>query len=195
MRTFFHSFQVTSNQVWSAVSAYYRSFDVMADGHSSVFPGSEPVAINQLFLNGGVKRFDARVVIRISLAAHADFEFGFFQAFNVFIGTVLRTVVRVMDWLTRGITQEKRFLQRSKWQFSLHRDIQAPSDNLAREQIHYTRQIQPSFQRPNIGNIGNPNRIGLVDIELALEKIRVDKLVMVRIRRCHELFYWQCTES
>lgn len=61
--------------------------DEMTDGLSGFFSCSEPVAVYQLFLNSGMKRFGAGVVIRVGLATHADLEFAFIQAYRNNIGS------------------------------------------------------------------------------------------------------------
>lgn len=53
---------------------------------------------------------------------------------------------------------------------------------------------QPS-PRPDICDIGNPDSIGLVDIEPALEKIRIDELAMVRIHCIYDYISRQSVES
>lgn len=66
-----------------ASSQIVKAINVVADGLLGVCPCLKPVAVNQLFLDGRVKRFDAGIVIGISFSTHADSEVIRLQAIDV----------------------------------------------------------------------------------------------------------------
>src|SRR5262245_22638597 len=47
-----------------------------------------------------------------------------------------------------------------------------PAYDLAREQIHYNREIEPALPRPNVGDVCDPCLVGTCHCEMTLEDVR-----------------------
>lgn len=161
--------------------------NVMANGLPCFLSCLEAIAVHKFLFQGGVERFNACVVVRVSLAAHADFcrEFLAFQTLDISGGTVLGTAIGMVGQLSFRVSQVQRLLQCCEWQLCRHRRLKAPPDDFAREEIHDTGQIESAFQRPNIGDIGDPDGIWCVHLELSLQKVWIDEIAVVGICRHH----------
>ncbi len=56
-----------------------------------------------------------------------------------------------------------------------------PADYLPREEIQDGREIQPSFFGRDIGDIGDPYLVGILDSHLVPEKVFKDRILMMRV--------------
>ena len=46
--------------------------------------------------------------------------------------------------------------------------------------------MQPAFRHPEVGGVGNPWGVGLLDVERACQRVMSDRFAMTRVRRCSE---------
>lgn len=54
----------------------------------------------------------------------------------------------------------------------MNRRAASPADDLAREEIHDHREIEPAFPRPKVRDVSDPHPVWARDRELALQQIR-----------------------
>src|SRR5690606_10724909 len=78
-------------------------------------------------------------------------------------------------------------------QFRIRRQGQCPAHGFTGKQIDDHRQIGPAHPCPDIGNIASPNLIGLLYIELPIEKIRDVQVRLVRL--LIGVAWWLCAHQ
>jgi len=69
-----------------------------------------------------------------------------------------------------------------------------PADHSARVQVDDHREVHPALERPDVGDVANPDAIGLVDLELPIEHVGRDRQVVIGVRRLPEFRLPACCE-
>lgn len=156
-----------------------KGFNVFPDEKVSLFLVGNRKTVQTFSLNQSVEGFDAGIVIRIAfVGVAASHSFG-------------RLPIGFADVLTATVTMDEKGLNRWSAYFRLvdriyhtghiHRVGQRPCNNLTGEQIHDAGQVNIAIlMSPDIGNIGTPNRIGTVWIEIFVQNI-VQVVTKIRI--------------
>lgn len=84
---------------------------------------------------------------------------------------MLRTLIRVDHRATRLSTPYSDQYG-AEHELAANGRLCGPANNLAREQIHHDRQIEPPLPGPNVGDIGDPRLIRTANGEFPLAKRR-----------------------
>jgi hypothetical protein len=111
------------------------------------------------------------IIPAVTFSTHAGDYFKLFQLPLVSITSVLDTPVGVMDEPWCGPTAPVGHHQSIQNQLDLHMLVHGPTDNLTRKQIQDHGQICPTFQSPQVGDVGRPNLVGAIHSELTVHKI------------------------
>ena len=87
-----------------------------------------------------------------------------------------------------GLSVRERHLQRIQRSLGLQVRPHTPAHDLARAQVHHTRQVQPAFFGSYVGQVRQPHFIELLDLELSVEQVRRDPVFMKAVRQPIPLF-------
>ena len=104
------------------------------------------------------------------------------QQVAIIVAGILTTPVRMMDKRTAGLPLSKCHVQSGFGQFGRQMGCHAQSNDLARVQVHDTRNIQIAFISGNIGDVGQPDRIGLGGVKVLLKHIRFKTVIGIGLR-------------
>ena len=126
-------------------------------------------AIQPFPLDQGMKGFDAGIVIGIALVTVTELEL--FGDFAVCLGYVLAATVRVKDQRLIGVSALHGLLNGVNNAGDLHRLRKAPRDDFTGIQVHNAVKVNKAVNGPNIRNVGAPNGIGTVRIELLVKDV------------------------
>lgn len=103
------------------------------------------------------------------------------------MGTVLRPAIRVANAAWRWPSDRDGHVQRPQGQILLHAIADRPTDDAARKQINDYSQINPTFPRPDIGDVTSPLLVRPAGGEVLLQGIRRDVERMVAVGGAFEL--------
>ena len=95
----------------------------------------------------------------ITFPAHTLSHFHDRQMLTVFMAGSLAAPIRVVEQTRFWFPTPKGHLQRTDAQCSLHVVGDSPAHHLPRKQINDNRQIQPAFERPDVGDIRCPGLV------------------------------------
>jgi hypothetical protein len=112
------------------------------------------------------------IIPTIALSAHtADHAIGI-QKFLVIMTSILAAAIRMMNQslcrLSPPVGHQKGFYDKRCLQTAAH----GPPNNFSRIQVDDHRQIQPSFHRPQIGDVAAPDSVGSIHLKISIQKIR-----------------------
>ena len=162
-----------------ASGAIVESLDVEKDichrCHTSLIKSM----IDRLSFQRTKETFCRSIVIAIALAAHAGCDVIVRQKFLEIIACVLAATVAVMNQRASRLTLIQRHLQSIDDQLFLHARIHGPTDNASRKQIENDSQVEPTFLRGNVGDVGAPFFVRPVRLKVTLQLVW--RRLMVRI--------------
>jgi hypothetical protein len=95
------------------------------------------------------------------------------QLLELFAG-VLAAAIRVMQQCIGLASSPDRHHQGIGDELRCHLCTHRPADHASREQIDDDSHIEPTFCRPNIGEVGDPFAVGSGRLEGAVEYVRSD---------------------
>ena len=85
---------------------------------------------------------------------------------------ILAAPIRVVNQPFGGLSHPIGHRQCINGQLRLHTLVHGPAaDNSAGKQVHNNGQVHPAFKGPHIGYVDGPHAVGLIDIELPVEKV------------------------
>ena len=127
------------------------------------------------------------VVPAVSFAAHARACAMAGQQRAVGFAGVLAASIRVDDQPGRRPALGDGHPQSGTDQLGRHARGHRPADDLAREQVHHHRQIQPAAAGTQVGNVGDPCLVRARGVELPVQHIGRHRQAVPAIGRVHEL--------
>ena len=138
--------------------------DEVADTGSGFFKGFVLVEIDLLVFEGSDEAFCFGVVIGIAAPAHADLYAGLLEGFDIGIGGILHTPVRVMHQPFRHRSGNKSAVQSIKGQAGIECSLQSPADASSAVGVEYHGQIDPLSCQPYVGDVGYPQLVDAVTL-------------------------------
>ena len=90
-----------------------------------------------------------------------------------------------MDQARLRTPRVDRHLQRVDHDVGVHRRRHRPADDLAREQIHRDREVEPALVGRDVGHVRDPDLVGCVGPEVAIHAIGRDREAVVGVRGLH----------
>jgi hypothetical protein len=130
--------------------------------------GSEGFVFELLMFQTAEKTFRRCVIPTAPLATHALLHAHHRQMLPIFLAGILTTTVGMVQQAFVGLALPKCHVQGSYTQRRTHMIVNRPTDNASDKQVDYHRQIQPTLQCPEVGNVRRPNLIGFGDVSLHL---------------------------
>lgn len=106
-----------------------EAIDVFEDRHLGLPPGCPRPSPDQLGLDAFEERFNGRIVITITFAAHGDFEAMLAEDLLVVMRTVLAAPIAVEDAAFGWHSEGDGHLQRTDRQVTLHAIADGPTDH------------------------------------------------------------------
>lgn len=93
------------------------------------------------------------------------------ESLAVVVGGVLRTPVRVEEEpVLRRLTMPEGGPQRVQDQRGAHVVRHRPADDTPRVEVDDHRQVEPALEGPDVRDVGDPDLVGLVDGEVAIDR-------------------------
>ena len=149
-------------------------FDVFEDRLAELLTSGPGSRVEELSLERCEEAFAEGVVIGGADAAHAAEQAGLAEAVPKCPGRVLRATVGVQDCLTGlGSAAPACDLQRVDDEFGLEVIGDGEADDAARVDIDHDGRVDPALTGGVLGDIGDPEPVGLVDCEDAFDVIRM----------------------
>lgn len=152
------------SQVIQAFMKPLRVVEVEVGAEMRTSLGDRPVIMKVDFFvfDGSPEPFDEDVVIDPAPAVHADANARLFEDVQELTGRKLGSLVRVED-LRRGDLEG--ILQGLDTEGGIQRDGQIPSQNVPAEPIHDGHEIDKPVMHPDIGDIGAPDMVRVIDLQ------------------------------
>ncbi len=139
--------------------------------------------INTFHLERTKEALHRRVIVPGAHTIHANQEAVFHQQGLVSTTGVLTTLVRMVhDSRHRGTTFESHFQSPNRQVFR-HVTVHSPTNDAPTEEIQQHRQVDPPHLRRDIGNIRQPDLVGMFRRKLSLQQVRRYRMVFVSSRR------------
>ena len=129
------------------------------------------------------------VVPAVCFAAHAGAQSVSGQQSTMSIAGILATAVRVNDESGKRLPMCNGHLQGRANQFSGHARGHCPSDDLAREQIHYDCQVKPAATRTNVGDVADPREVCRHRFEFPIQHIVSNRQRVAAVSSVNELAF------
>jgi len=129
------------------------------------------------------------VIVAVALAAYRRINAGFAQAFGVAHGNVLRASVGVVNQVLRiaRLTGVKGLLQGVEHEVGGHGAADAPAHDTPGEHVDNKGHIQPALPGRDIGEVRDPELIGSIRGELAVDPIQRTRRRPIRNGGAHRL--------
>src|SRR6516165_9095081 len=136
--------------------AVVEQFDIFEQLVAGLSSGTPPALTDQFNFERGKKTFRHRVVPAVAFTAHATLDAVNRQQLLILVAGVLAAAIRVMQQTLRRLAVLQGHLQGVQRDAAFEPFTQRPADHATREQIEDDRQVQPTLQGPDIGNVGDP---------------------------------------
>ena len=160
----------TITQCGMATMRVVPTFDPFKNGHLRLRLTFEATTTEQLSLERGEKALRHRVVVRITDRSHRGHDTGLSASLAERIARVLASTIRMMDHRLRPPLRDRHVQCRQnqlRTQMRLHR----PANHASRIHIEHHRQIQKTRPGRDETDIGDPQSIRPVGIELPIDQI------------------------
>lgn len=150
--------------------------------------GLEAAAREQFALQGREEAFAHRVVEAIADRAHRRAHPGFAAACAELDRGVLGALIGVMDDFGRTALPQRK-IERLEHQLGAQMGFHGPAHNLAAEDVEYHREVEEPGPGRDIGDVGDPQAIGLGRAKLrstrsgAGRALRARTVVWIHLRR------------
>src|SRR6202451_285748 len=160
-----------------------EDLDVLEDLGAGIVAGVENVVADQLFLQCREEAFGHGVVPTVALAAHALTYPVSPEPTAEGVAGVLRAAVAMEDELQLRSPKPHRGSQGVAHERCRHALGQAPANNLARVKVQDDRQVHPALARPDVRDVADPYRVGLLGMEVSLEQVGRNRQRVIRVGR------------
>lgn len=164
-----------------------EAVDVFEECALDLTTGLPVAAPDQFGLQRLEEAFDGGIVVTVALAAHRNLEPVLSQQLLIVMSTVLRPAVRVMKAARWWPSDRDRHVQGPQGEILLHAIADRPADDTAREKVNDHGQIDPTFPRPDIGDVACPLLVWPARGEVLLQEIRRDVEGVIAVGRALEL--------
>src|SRR5215469_18824860 len=155
--------------------AAVEQFDIFEHLVAGVSSSTPPALIDQFDFERGEKTFRHRVVPAIAFTAHAALYAVYRQQLLICVAGVLAAAIRVMQQTLRRMAVLQGHLQGVQHDATFEPFADRPADHAAREQIDDYRQVQPTLQGPQIGNVCDPAAVGGGHGKLPVQQILLNR--------------------
>ena len=138
---------------------------------------------DELSLQCAEEALDAGIVPTVSPSRHAAGHAVGGEELLVRGGSILAPPIRVVEHPRSGSAMVERHRECVLRQINAEPAAHRPPHHRARIEVKDHRQIEPALQGPDIGDVPGPYLVGLRDRELAIERIRRHRHLVIRLRR------------
>src|SRR5690349_8042909 len=158
--------------------AVVKQFDIFEHLVAGLSSSTPPAPIHEFDFERGEKTFRHRVVPAIAFTAHAALDAVYRQQLLILVAGVLAAAIRVMQQTLRRMAVLQRHLQGVQHDAAFEPFAERPANHAAREQIDDYRQVQPTLQGPQIGNVCDPAPVGGGHGKLPVQQILLNRQAM-----------------
>jgi hypothetical protein len=130
----------------------------------------EDSLLDQLFLETPEEGFRHGIVPAISSSAHTWLEMIGATKASPIVAPVLASLIRVNDRSTRP-TSAYGHEHCIDNELAADRRLHRPADDLAREEIHDHRKVEPALPGSDVSDVRDPGTVRLSDVEFALQNV------------------------
>jgi hypothetical protein len=131
------------------------------------------VTFDSLFLQAAEERFSNRIVLAVSPATHAGNQLVVLAPTIEVIATELASLVGVNHHRGFGPSAPYRHHRGIEHQLRGHGGIHGPTHDCSRVQVNHHSQVQPTFMGAYVGDVSDPNLVGLLHREFTLQPVRL----------------------
>src|SRR5205807_297529 len=128
-----------------------------------------------------------RIVLAVALAAHRLDDSGGVQDVAVVAGGVLAAAVGMMDQACSRALPLDCHGERGDGEFGTHVIAHGPTNHLAAEQVEDYGQVEPALAGRNVGDIGQPDLIGLVGDKVLIQQVCRHREGMLAVGCAHAI--------
>jgi hypothetical protein len=138
-------------------SSIIPALDILKDGQSGLFPGSELSVVDQLGFHGFEKTFCHGIIPTVASPAHTLQHWFAFKLFSELLAGILYTAVGVKQQrLSYGPVPHRHPPGGHTGHFRFHRLTQGPAYHLPVSQVQHRRQVEPALLGFDVGQVRNP---------------------------------------
>jgi hypothetical protein len=153
-------------------------------GHvSDLFPCLESIAKDTLIFETVEPAFPRRIIPAFSLATHRARHSIFRQQRLKEMARILTSSVRVMGQSCGWSAMKPCHRQCIGHNFRRHTPLQRPSNHLPVKQVKHDGQVQPTFIRPQIGNVRRPDLVRCARLNVPIQHVVCHWQIVFRICR------------
>jgi hypothetical protein len=134
-----------------------------------------------LALQRAEEAFHGGIVVPAANPVHTGLDIVLFEQLLVGVVGVLTALIRMVNETRTWLALTEGHLQRPQGQLSGHAIRHRPADNPARAQVQDAGQIEPAFQRGNVGDICQPLLVRPLGHEVSLQHVRSDRVRSVAL--------------
>lgn len=135
------------------------------------FPGHVGAAADAFALEELEEAFRDGIVVSVAAAAHAGFEIVLAKEHLPLAAGELRSLVGTDHHLVFGLRLHTAASRACRARSVVMRGLGRPADHPAREQINHHRQIQPPLVGLDVGDVGHPDLVGRIHLELPVQGV------------------------
>ena len=121
------------------------------------------VQVDVVVLDRAPESLDEHVVDGPAHPVHRDGDLGVTEHLDEGVGGELRSLIRVED--LGGAIEGERLLQGRHAEVGRHGVGESPAEHLARVPVHDRHQVEETLLEGNVGDVGAPDVIGVIDGE------------------------------
>ena len=163
-----------------------KGIDVVGDGGVCHCRRRVVVVVHPLGFQGCEEALGNGIVETVAGATHAGDDAGGLERRPVLLARVRAAAVGVVDQRSRGAPRSQGSIQGCPSQGGVIRLAGRPADDTPREEVQEDGEIQPSRDRPDVGDVPHPSFVGSAGVEVPLEHVRRDGIVVARVGRVDE---------
>lgn len=145
-------------QMTVSTAAIIEGVDVVVDFRRSNLPGRVNSLLDPLLLQAGKKGFGHRVIPAVSTSTHTRFKMMVIAEAPPRVVAKLRALIGMNQGMC-GLASPHGHEDRVQHEVVGHRGLGGPADNAAGVEIHHGGQIQPTFPRAHVGDVGDPGLV------------------------------------
>ena len=133
-----------------------KHLDILEGHGRHLFARAPTPAMHPLVLKAIEPALGRRIIPAATLAAHRANHAVFSELVLKHMAGVLAAPVFVMHHAGHRLSAEPCHRQRIRHDVRRHARFQRPADHFAVEQVEHDSQVQPTFIRPQVGDVGCP---------------------------------------
>src|SRR5215468_1391205 len=160
-----------------------EDLQVLEDVRASVSARCPGALRDELDLQGREETLRDRVVPAVAAAAHAATDPVHREATLILLARVLTPAIRMVEQAPWGLAAGERHGERVEGELAGDPRTRRPTNDASREEVEDDDEVEPALERPEIGDVADPDRVGGRRRELPIEDVGRDGQRVARVGR------------